>query len=85
MVQVLSRFSSGSGEGGQGAMVIKKMATDGSHIDFMFLAPPPPYPAAGSTTEVVAKVAVLHSDIKECRSIVRDESSVYFNVTAKHV
>ena len=22
---------------------------------------------------------------KECRSIVRDESSVYFNVTAKHV
>ena len=23
--------------------------------------------------------------IKECRSIVRDESSVYFNVTAKHV
>ena len=25
------------------------------------------------------------SVIKECRSIVRDESSVYFNVTAKHV
>ena len=24
-------------------------------------------------------------NIKECRSIVRDESSVYFNVTAKHV
>ena len=23
--------------------------------------------------------------VKECRSIVRDESSVYFNVTAKHV
>ena len=26
----------------------KKMAAKGGHIDFMFLAPPPPYPAAGS-------------------------------------
>ena len=28
---------------------------------------------------------INNSNIKECRSIVRDESSVYFNVTAKHV
>ena len=27
----------------------------------------------------------FHGSNKECRSIVRDESSVYFNVTAKHV
>ena len=26
------------------------MATEGGRIDFMFLAPPPPYPASGSAT-----------------------------------
>ena len=28
---------------------------------------------------------LIQHPTKECRSIVRDESSVYFNVTAKHV
>ena len=28
----------------------KKMAAEGGRIDFMFLGPPPPYPAAGSAT-----------------------------------
>ena len=31
----------------------KKMATEGGRIDFMFLGPPPPYPAAGSATEAL--------------------------------
>ena len=34
--------------------VIKKMATEGGSIDFMFLGPP--YPAAGSATEILSGV-----------------------------
>ena len=37
------------------------------------------------TTPTQTDVPIMLYDIIECRSIVRDESSVYFNVTAKHV
>ena len=67
------------------------LSAQGGPFDISYLN----YPGLLSRKEIIflwiiTKIEVnfwykIDDNIKECRSIVRDESSVYFNVTAKHV